>query len=135
MNKIVKTVFIVVVSAIGLVLLYAIIIVLSLHSMGIENAGVVKYDDCRQIVTIKESENGKWNAYFRKPFVCDYKKSKNGFIMGGTCVLVNLDSSGACVSAYVYQKQQDPTQCVGAIKDGVSYPYLGYDDNCHTTPQ
>jgi len=64
---------------------------------------------------------------------------KSGKIMSGVCVHTDtektlLSSSGVCATAYVYEKTPDAS-CQGNINDGVKYPYLGYDDQCYSTPQ
>lgn len=94
-------------------------------SFGIENEGTVKYDDCRQEITLND---GDWQTYTKK-FTCTYKKTKSGAMMGGECVhIVNdsslFSSSHTCATAYVYEKKQEDI-CTDPI-----YPYLTYDDKC-----
>jgi hypothetical protein len=95
-----------------------------------EQEGVVKYDDCRQIITIQD---GSWQTYYHK-FTCSYIKTKSGAIMSGECVRVENDSSlfsssHTCSTAYVYEKKiNNPCTVAPNI-------YLGYDDMCYTTPQ
>ncbi len=135
-SKVVKTTIIIISIVVGLFILFQILrAVFLVGVVGIETEGVVKYDDCREKITIQEKDSSYWFGHFGKQFTCAERKTKSGLMMGGICVLVNLDSSGTCLSAYIYEKKQDPTQCVGAIKDGVNYPYLGYDDLCYQTPQ
>jgi len=104
-------------------------------NFGAVNEGVIKYDDCREIITIKSDS---WRKYFHK-FTCTTRKTNSGVVMGGECASVKYDSSlfggnNACATAYVYELDT-PTSCKGNTKEGIAYPYLGYDDMCHTTPQ
>jgi hypothetical protein len=97
--------------------------------------GTVTYNDCRAVIQIQPDS---WQTYFGT-FVCNYAKSQSGQIMGGQCVRVVNDSSlfstsHSCATAYVYNVTSSPV-CEGNIKDGVSYPYLGYNDQCYITPQ
>jgi hypothetical protein len=102
---------------------------------GSTSDGTVSYNDCREVIQIQPDS---WHTYFGT-FVCNYSKTQSGQIMGGQCVRIVNDSSlfsssNACATAYVYEAASS-TACEGDTKDGVSYPYLGYDDNCYTTPQ
>ncbi len=104
-------------------------------SFGIENEGIVKYDDCREIITLKDNS---WQKYFMK-FTCTYRKTQGGDIMGygmngGECVHIDhynslFSSSPACERAYVYTKEQRAGVCPS------EHPYLGYGDKCYNTPQ
>lgn len=96
-------------------------------SFGIENEGIVKYDDCRQIITLK---NGDWQTYTKK-FTCIYVKTKSGTVMSGECVHIVNDGSffggsHTCATAYVYEKKQ------GGNCTDPTHPYLTYDDMCST---
>ncbi len=102
-------------------------------SFGVENEGIVQYDDCRQVITIR---NDSWQKYF-KQFTCTYRKTKSGAIMNGWCVHTENDgflfgSGHTCATAYVYEykQQTDKGGCTNP-----KYPYLGYDDNCFASPQ
>ena len=104
-------------------------------NFGRVNEGTVEYDDCREVITIQE---GSWQTYFHK-FTCSFRKTKSGEIMEGVCISIktpkSLFSEGdSCLKAYVYEVKNE-TACKDVIKDGVSYPYLGYDDMCYTNPQ
>lgn len=104
-------------------------------NFGITNDGTVTYSDCRQVITLKE---GDWQTYFHS-FTCDIRKTNSGAVMGGECVSVENDhslfsSSHTCATAYVYEVNPS-TACKDNTKDGISYPYLGYDDMCYTVPQ
>lgn len=104
-------------------------------NFGMTNEGVVKYDDCRQVITIKSDS---WQRYFHS-FTCNTYKTKSGVVMSGECVSIKNDSSlfsssHTCATAYVYEIEP-PTNCKNNVKDGIAYPYLGYDDMCYTTPQ
>ena len=95
-----------------------------------EQEGTIKYDDCRQTITIND---GDFQTYINK-FTCSYIKTKSGAIMSGECVRVDNDSSffgssHTCATAYIYEKKPvNPCTVAPNI-------YLGYDDMCHTTPQ
>ncbi len=96
--------------------------------------GTVKYDDCREIIQL---QSDSWHTYFGT-FIGYARKTKSGRMMGGEFVrIVNdsplIGSSHTCARAYVYEEKQDPA--CDNNKNGVSYPYLGYDDLCYTLPQ
>lgn len=95
-----------------------------------EREGMVKYDDCRQVITLAPDT---WQRYFHT-FTCSYLKTKSGKIMRGECVRIEndkslLSSSHTCATAYVYEKKQE-----GSCTDP-AHPYLTYDDMCSTVPQ
>jgi len=97
--------------------------------------GSVDDSDCRETITLQPND---WRTYFGT-YVGYAEKTQSGKIMSGTFVrIVNggslFGSDNTCETAYTYNLPQDPT-CLGNIKNGVSYPYLGYDDLCYTTPQ
>jgi len=103
-------------------------------NFGMKNEGIVDYSDCREIITLKSDS---WQTYFHS-FTCNTRKTQSGAIMGGECVSIKNDgslfcSSHTCATAYIYKIES--THCKDTIKDGVAYPYLGYDDMCYTTPQ
>ena len=87
-----------------------------------EREGFVKTNDCRTTIPIKPGSPETWF----KTFTCAYQKTKSGKIMGGTCQSVVLADNGVCETVYVYEKPQ-PDVCTDP-----KYPYLGYDDMCHT---
>ena len=92
--------------------------------------GTVKYDDCRQVIQLQPND---WHTYFGT-FTGITEKTKAGKVMSGEFVRIKNDnsflgSSHTCATAYVYEKKQE-----GNCTDPV-YPYLGYDDQCYTTPQ
>src|SRR5437899_2227211 len=69
---------------------------------GHEREGTVKYDDCREVVTI---DHKSWHRYLND-FTCAYQRTINGKVMAGECVHVETTFLGAgCRIAYVYQKQ------------------------------
>lgn len=93
-------------------------------SFGVEREGAVKYDDCREIITLKE---GDWKTYTNK-FTCAYAKTGKGLIYGGECAHIETEN-GICTTAYVYEKKP-ANVCTQAPN-----LYLGYDDMCYTTKQ
>jgi len=93
-----------------------------------EVSGTVKYDDCREIVKLKEGGSEIKN----KKFTCNYSKTQSGKIMSGECASIETEN-GICTKAYVYEKEQEG--CRNNFKEGIFYPYLGYDDMCYTEPQ
>ncbi len=104
-------------------------------NFGATNEGSVSYSDCRQVINLK---SGSWQTYFH-PFTCSVVKTQKGVVMSGECVAIKnsgglFNSGNSCNTAWVYELPL-PSNCKGNIKDGVSYPYLGYDDLCYTTPQ
>jgi hypothetical protein len=88
-----------------------------------EQDGEVKYEDCRNKVTIEEGATDTW---FKK-FTCSTIKTKSGKVIRGVCVNV-VTEGPVCQTVYIYSKR--PTASCPA-----SFPYLGYDDLCHTTFQ
>lgn len=115
---------------IGLCLLGLLVAWLFGFNFGSTNEGVVKYSDCSQIIKLQE---GGWQTYFHK-FTCSYGKTTSGVILGGDCAHMEFSGS-TCTAAYVYELARNNTGCENNEKNGIKYPYLGYDDNCHTTPQ
>jgi hypothetical protein len=85
---------------------------------GGESEGTVKYDDCRQIVTINESD---LYASFHK-FTCDTTKTSSGKVISGTCVHIDTQD-GVCITAHVYQKKTEIV-CPG------SNNYVADDGSC-----
>lgn len=95
-----------------------------------EREGVVKYDDCRQIIALAPNTYQK----YYKTFTCMYRRTGAGKIMGGECVHIDfinswLTHSSECETAYVYEKKQE-----GGCTNP-NFPFLGYDDKCHIIPQ
>lgn len=117
--------------AFGIVALFVIgILWLFGFNFWMTNEGTVKYDDCRQVINLNE---GDWQTYFHK-FTCNTFKTKSGITMSGECVSIETNSSlfssgSSCVKAYVYEEKQ------GGDCNNPSYPYLWYDDQCHSIPQ
>ncbi len=68
--------------------------------LGGESDGSVKYDDCRQVISVKQDD---WQNNFKK-FTCENIKSNSGRLISGTCVHIDT-SGGACITAYVYTKK------------------------------
>jgi hypothetical protein len=109
----------------GSISLIIVILMLFGVSFGVENEGIVKYDDCRQTITIQENS---WQKYLMK-FTCNYIKSPTGKILGGECVHVVNDSSllgasNTCGTAYVYQKSPE-VQC-----SDITNGFLDINGNC-----
>ena len=92
--------------------------------LGGEQEGFVKYDDCRETITLKESD---MERFFHK-FTCTVRETASGKSMGGNCVSVKTEN-GICTQAYVYEKKQD------AVCTDPKYPYLGNDDKCYVYQQ
>ena len=90
---------------------------------GCEQEGVVKYDDCREIIFVKA---GDLQTYY-KTFTCQYTRRASGKIIAGACVHVSTSFfSGKCETAYVYTFEKGPDY--GCTKE---YPYLGNDGRCY----
>jgi hypothetical protein len=94
--------------------------------IGGEREGVVKYDDCRETITLKPDN---FQKYYMK-FTCNYTKSNSGKIMSGECVHIDTNDSffsvgSSCVRAYVYQKEPE-IKCSDTANG-----YLGNDDKCY----
>jgi hypothetical protein len=100
--------------------------------LGGEREGYVKYSDCRETINLP-SDNLQ---VLYKKFTCTYQKTRNGIIMGGTCVHIDRSwslfgsNSDTCDTAYVYEKKQESGHCTD--KD---YPYLHYDGMCYPMPE
>ena len=84
-----------------------------------EREGVVKYDDCREKIFIKETDL----ETLTKPFTCDYIKTQNGLIMRGLCIHIDYDNSGRCRKALIYTRSQQNV-C------DAEHPILTFDDKC-----
>ncbi len=96
-----------------------ILMLLSIVGCG-EREGVVKWTDCREKIHMME---GDFSTYFKK-FTCEYYKTGQGRIMGGSCVSIEYDSNGSCRTAYLYEKRQDNV-C------STQNPILRVDDLCY----
>ena len=83
-------------------IIFGVLAVIGYFSGGMESEGIVKYDDCRQILTIKEGSGDT----FGKKFTCEYIRSKSGKLMSGTCVHIDTEN-GVCTTAYVYEKKSE----------------------------
>ena len=86
---------------------------------GGEREGEVKYNDCREVVRLKDDAIQK---YYRT-FTCSYLRTVNGKIMGGECVSIDTPLFGSgCSMAYVYEKKPE-LHC---------WPHstLNYDEKC-----
>ncbi len=70
-----------------------------------EASGVVKYDDCREKITLSKTDYLQQNG----TFICNDTKTTSGKSMGGECVKTSTDSSGKCQTAYIYEKPADET--------------------------
>ncbi len=93
---------------------------------GGERDGVVKYQDCREIVKLQPDTYQK----YYKTFTCDIARTVSGKSMGGECVHIEYDGSflsqsRGCNVAFVYTVKQD------AICNDKNYPNLGTDDKCY----
>lgn len=82
-----------------------------------EQDGVVKYDDCREVITLKKPP--LWGQ-----FTCSVSRTTSGKLMQGTCVRVMTTRDGKCTKAYVYEKQ---TQ----LRCPDETPFLAWDDKCY----
>ncbi|MFH1565538.1 MAG: hypothetical protein ABIC82_06940 [bacterium] len=89
--------------------------------MGVEREGTIKYDDCREIIEIKDDSILK----FFKDFTCSYSKTKTGKIMSGNCVNIKTTSENQCLRAYIYYVEPE-IKCPDEVNG-----YLGYDGECH----
>src|SRR5262249_27310265 len=90
-----------------------------------EREGTVRTNDCRTTIPVKDGSSDTW---FKK-FTCQYQGTKSGKIMGGFCQAVVLTNGGECETVYVYEKHQ------ANVCTDPKFPYLGYDDLCHTELQ
>jgi hypothetical protein len=89
-----------------------------------EREGTIKTDDCRTKITLTEDSPSTWF----KQFTCTYHKTKTAKLISGYCEAVET-TAGACDTVYFYDKKA-PKLCTDP-----KFPYLGYDDMCHTDPQ
>lgn len=106
----------------GVVIFFLIIWGIMGAIFGGESEGIVKYDDCRQVITIEQND---WQNNFRK-FICNTVKSKSGKVIFGTCVHIDTEA-GVCKTAYIYSKAP-VIKCKG---DNV---YPDSNDNCVCNP-
>lgn len=90
------------------------------RGLSLEREGVVKYDDCRQTITLDAA------TYDRSPrlYTCDTRRTGSGKLMEATCAHVELADSGACNVAYVHHKRT-------AVICPEATPYLWFDDKCY----
>src|SRR6266446_3385741 len=86
-----------------------------------EQAGQAKFEDCREIFTIKLDAAKKLG----KSFTCASQRTWKGTLMGGKCAHVET-SNGLCTKAFVYD--QNP-----AVTCPEKTPWLSYDDLCYAT--
>jgi len=63
-------------------------------------SGIVKYDDCREKVTLNQTEYSKQSG----TFICNDTKTNSGKSMGGECVKTVTDNAGQCQTVYIYEK-------------------------------
>jgi hypothetical protein len=85
------------ISLIGWIIIVAVVIWVA--TLGGERAGTVKYDDCRETITLKPDN---YQKYYMK-FTCDYTLGK--------CVHVDLNntwfsSGSSCIKAFIYYKKK-----------------------------
>ncbi len=66
--------------------------------------GIVKYDDCREIIELKD---GSYEKEY-KDFTCTIEKTKTGKIMMGTCVNIETENN-ICRRAYYYTLKPELT--------------------------
>jgi len=84
--------------------------------------GIVKYDDCREIIYLKENS---FQAK-TKSFTCSLMRTEKGLVMSGECVHIDYAGEGkVCKTAYVYQKKQ------ASVCKNPKFPVLGQDDQCY----
>lgn len=95
--------------------------IVMLSSCGGEREGTVKTSDCRERIFINEDSI----EALTKKFTCTYYKTRQGRIMGGSCVHIEYDSNGQCKASYTYSKKQDNV-CLDKAN-----PRLGMDDLCY----
>jgi hypothetical protein len=105
-----------------------VLIVVGLASIGAlrnyflgEEEGQVKYEDCRNKITVQEDSSDTW---FKK-FTCSYAKTQSGKIMSGVCVHVETEGP-VCQTAYIYYKKPQ------IVCSDPKFPNAGYDDLCHS---
>jgi hypothetical protein len=86
-----------------------------------EREGTVKWTDCREVINVKEnSVDGQFKKY-----TCEYIRTNQGRIAGGTCIHIEYESNGQCRKAFIYEKRQDD------VCHDKAYPRLGLDDLCY----
>lgn len=86
---------------------------------GSEREGLVKIDNCLEVVQLK---NDSIQSYY-KDFTCVMEKSKSGRIISGSCTHIDM-SGNTCKTAFIYQKKPSDV-----CKDP-KFPHLHYDDLC-----
>ena len=67
-----------------------------------EQEGVVKVDDCREMIKVGSGELKKTTS----TFTCTYQKNINNQIIGGICASVDMNA-GKCQTAYIYERTSD----------------------------
>jgi hypothetical protein len=97
----------------------------------VEVSGIVKFDDCREKITLNNSEYTKQSG----TFICNDIKTDSGKSMGGQCVKTITDDSGKCQTAYLYEKPPEATCIANAYltkddKCSCNYGYIYKGDSC-----
>lgn len=91
------------------------------HSGG-EIEGTVKYDDCRQILSVDPPGQALFGG---RQYVCTKFLTNSGKLMLANCVSDDTTPDGKCEKAYVYSRGP-------SVKCSKDYPYLGMDDKCYS---
>ena len=100
-----------------------------------EVSGTVKYDDCRQKITLNATDYAKQSG----TFLCNDTKTNSGKSMGGECVETVTDSSGTCQTAYIYEKPAEETCGANSMlrvddKCPCDYGYISINGSCISNP-
>jgi hypothetical protein len=67
---------------------------------GGEQEGVVKYDDCQEIVEVKQAD-----VWFGT-YTCNMQRTMSGKVMEGTCVRVETTTDGKCFAWVANWRQE-----------------------------
>ncbi len=110
MNKIIKKV---------ISICFLLLIVISFSGCASKNEGLVRIDDCREIISLKNDSLEK----IYKDFTCNYSKTSNGKIISGECVSIEMEGNN-CKKAFIYDVEPE-VKCPENM-------YVGYDDLCHS---
>jgi|GEM_PF-5533152 len=93
--------------------------------LGCEREGIVKIDDCQEVVQLETQKGSRPFAYLFTTFTCMYDKTTDKrSIIGGLCLArENAVFHSGCVKAAVYKRESD-IHCpphAHAMADGMGY--------------
>src|SRR6266540_573065 len=85
------------------------LLAMALLILGCEREGIVKIDDCQEVVQLETQKGSRPFAYLFTTFTCMYDKTTDKrSIIGGLCLArENAVFHSGCVKAAVYKRESD----------------------------